>query len=144
MRKGDKKMNDLNFIGKIQNELYLYGGFSFNLEYGFNPPKEGYMVGGIGNVLKFDSIEELSKGKEKILDLLNTYGNQSKNIFLGGWVKENKVFIEPSEIFFNFSIAFHEAEQESSVFESECPLCGNETFYNVDFLMKKEILIPVD
>ena len=106
-------MNDLNFIGKIQNELYLNGGFSFNLDYGFNPPKEGYMVGGIGNVLKFDSIEELSKGKEKILDLLKMYGNAGKEIFLGGWVKERKVFIEPSELFLNFSYAHHQAKERN-------------------------------
>lgn len=94
-------MHDLNFIEKIQNKLYLRRGFSFNLEYGFHPPKEGYMVGNSKKELIFNSIESLSQGKEEILALLEKYGNSTKNVYLGGWINsDKKVHIEPSAIIF--------------------------------------------
>ena len=93
-------MNGLNFIGKIQNKFYLNGGFSFNLEFGFNPPQKGYMIRGLKKSLMFDNVEDLTKGKEKILSLLNEYAQKGKFIFIGGWKAPNgKIYIEPSELY---------------------------------------------
>lgn len=100
-------MKAQDFIDKIQNELYLKGGFSFNREYGFHPPKEGYIVGGLGIELIFDSIEALSKGKEEILTLLEKYGDKDETTYLGGWVNsgDGKIHIEASEVFFTPALA---------------------------------------
>ena len=99
-------MKTFNFIDKIQNELYLKGGFSYNQRDGFNPPPEGYMVGGIGEELIFDSIEALSKGKKEILILLERYGSSKGFLYLGGWkAPDGKVHIEPSELFYTKDVA---------------------------------------
>lgn len=105
-------MHGLNFIEKVQDELYLKGGFSFNLDYGFNPPKEGYMVGGLDKVLTFDSIEDLSKGKDEILFLLERYGNKRPRLFLGGWKDQNgKIHIEASEVYITKGYALSIAKE---------------------------------
>lgn len=100
-------MNELDFIGKIQNELYLKGGFSFNFYSGFNPPKSGYMVGGIAEPLICNSIEELKEHKIKILKYLVAYAGLGENKFLGGWknTSDGKIYIEPSELFNDLSWA---------------------------------------
>ena len=108
-------MHDFNFIEKIQNELYMRDGFSFNIEYGFHPPKKGYIVGGIDKELIFNSIESLTKEREKILSYLNKYGNQRWDFFLGGWIdqKDKKIHIEPSELFYSYSYALRIAKERN-------------------------------
>ena len=110
-------MKNLNFIEKIQNKLYMKGGFSFNMEYGFNPPKEGYMVGGISTSLIFDNIEALSKGKDSILFYLNKYGALGECMFLGGWKdkKDGKIYIEPSDRFYTLKIALEEGNKRKQL-----------------------------
>ncbi len=108
-------MKDLNFIEKIQNKLYMKGGFSFNMEYGFNPPKEGYMVGGIAPPLIFDNIEALSKGKDGILFYLNKYASVSEVMFLGGWENEGKIYIEPSEMYTSRCIALMKGKRRKEL-----------------------------
>lgn len=111
----DKKMKDFNFIDKIQNALFLNGGFSFNLEYGFHPPQKGYMVAGLATPIICDSIEDLKEHKYEILSYLNTYGNKDSKTFLGGWVNEGKVFIEPSDIFFTLKYALGAAKSSKQI-----------------------------
>ncbi len=110
-------MKDLNFIEKIQNKLYMKGGFSFNMEYGFNPPKEGYMVGGISTSLIFDNIEALSKGKDSILFYLNKYAALGESLFLGGWKdnKDGKIYIEPVDRFHTLEIALEEGNRRREI-----------------------------
>ena len=109
-------MKNLDFIGKIQNELYLNGGFSFNLEYGFHPPKKGYMVGGLTKALTFVNIEELSKGKEKIISLLEEYAQGDKFLFLGGWKALNgTIYIEPSELYLTKDAALMKGKENKEI-----------------------------
>lgn len=109
-------MKEMDFIGKIQNELYLNGGFSFNLEYGFHPPKKGYMVGGLTKALTFVNIEELSKGKEKIITLLEEYAQKDKFFFLGGWkIPNGTIYIEPSELYLTKDAALSAGRNQGEI-----------------------------
>ena len=113
-------MHGLNFVEKVQNELYLKGGFSFNLDFGFNTPKLGYMVGGLDEVLNFETIEDLPKGKDKILRALEKYGNKDPYVFLGGWKdKEGKIHIEPSELFVtkSFSLQIEAERKQTAIYD---------------------------
>lgn len=83
------------------------------------PANTGYAVGGIANSMKVDRITE-----DIIYDFINRYlkhyidfssgGFYADNgFFIGVWfdVKENKWYLEPSEIYFNETAAQHKAKE---------------------------------
>ena len=87
------------------------------------PATTGYAVGGIANSMKVDRITE-----DIIYDFINRYlkhyidfssgGFYTDNgFFIGVWfdVKENKWYLEPSEIYFNKTAAQHKAKERSEL-----------------------------
>ena len=114
-------------LNTLVHELSLTGGFSYNVNTGESNPPTGYMVSLLGFEEQFH-FDEFDNKDLKHYFFTNSEQFYRQDVFLGGWVDDNLVYLDVSVNIKNLETAIYTGicNSQKSIYD-----CANKNYINL-------------